>query len=276
MRKGILALTSAGAFGLLLGSAITVSAVSPASATISMTCLSAGGAQTITVDAPAGTFVDVELEGGTGSMSGVTNAQGMLVDSFTVPSSVSGTVHVGVAAFLSEGLALGSSSFQVVSGVTPCPSASANTQTFSVDLFDSTQASLAVKKTCAAGVSGSATFATTVVSEGAITGPSVVIACGATVNLPKIPVGWNFKLHESTPPANGVAAADVTIHVAVNGPITTINNTAASVPTPTPTTRTLANTGGGSENPTLPWPVVVLGALLASVGAGLLLRRRTG
>jgi hypothetical protein len=276
MRKGILALASAGAFGLFVGSAITVSAISPASATISMTCLSAGGAQTITVDAPAGTFVDVELQGSAGSTSGVTNGQGKLIDSFTVPSSVSGTVQVGVAAFLSQGLALGSSSFQVVSGATPCPSASVSNQTFGVDLFDSTQASAAVKKTCAAGVSGSATFATTVVSEGTIPGPSVVIACGATVNLPKIPVGWNFKLHESTAPHNGVAAADVSIHVAVEGPVTTINNTAAVVATPTPTAHTLANTGGGSENPMLPWPVVVLGALLAATGAGLLFRRRTG
>ena len=277
MRQGILALATAGAFALLLGSAITASAVSPATATISLVCLSAGTTQTITVNAPAGTFVDVLVNNGSGSASGVTNAQGQFVDSFTVASSTSGTVGVGVAAFLSDGLAVGDSSFNVVSGeVSPCPATSGNTTTFAVDVIDQTQASLAVKKTCAAGVSGSATFATTVVTEGTLSGPSVVIACGATVNLPKIPTGWSFKLHESTPPTNGVAAADVTLQVAVDAAVTTINNTAASVATPAPTAATLANTGGGSGNPMLPWPVLLGGAILALAGLGLLRRRVTG
>lgn len=275
MRQDILALASAGAFGLLLGSAVSASAQSPGTATIEVPCISPGGSQTVTVGEAAGTFVVVELQGG-GTASGVTNAQGTFTDSFTVSSTARGPVNVAVAAFTSQGLALGSSFFTVVGANTPCPSPSAGTVTFNVDLVDETQASAAVKKTCAAGVSGSATFTTTVTgNESTIPGPSVVIACGATVNLPKIPVataGWSVRLHESQAPTNGVAAADVTLHVTVGGPVTVINNTAASVPT----TPVLANTGGGSENPMLPWPVVVLGALLASVGAGLLIRRRTG
>ena len=113
MRQGILALATAGALGLLLGSAITASAVSPATATISLVCLSAGTNQTITVNAPAGTFVDVLVNNGSGSASGVTNAQGQFVDSFTVASSTSGTVGVGVAAFLGDGLAVGHALYNV-------------------------------------------------------------------------------------------------------------------------------------------------------------------
>jgi hypothetical protein len=276
MRKGISVLAGAGALAVLYGSTVTAAAQSPGTATISQVCVRAGGTQTVTVGEAAGTFVDIVVAGGAGSESGVTNAQGVLVDTFTVATGASGTVGVSLAAFTSEGLALGSSSFNVVSGqASPCPTTSDNTRTFNVELIDETQASVAVKKSCAAGVSGSATFATTAVTEGTIAGPAVSIACGATVDLPKLPItGFAWRLHESTPPANGVAAADVTIQVRANTPLTTINNNAVSVATPAPTTRTLAKTGGGSGNPMLPWPVVLLGAILVAAGGGLLRRRR--
>jgi hypothetical protein len=88
-----------------------------------------------------------------------------------------------------------------------------------------------------------------------------------------VPLGSQFALHEATPPTNGVAASDVTIIVQA-GTIKTINNTAASVAaTPRPSTPVLATTGGGG-NPMLPWPALLLGALLVAAGAGLLRRRR--
>jgi hypothetical protein len=280
MRKGILALAAAGALGVFLGSAVTASAQASATATIANFCVSAGGTQTITVEEPQGTFVDVLVGSGGGSANGAADANGKFVDSFTVSSSAAGTVGVRVFAFTSEGLAFGTSSFNVVSSqASPCPTTSSNARTFSVDVLDTTQVSNSFKKTCASGVSGSAVFSFTVPTEGGTAiGPSLTAACnGAAVDLPKLPVDFNVVLHESTPPTNGVAAADVTLRIASGADTITINNAAASVATPAPTAaptaRRLANTGGAAGNPMLPWPVILLGLLLAVTGAGLILRR---
>jgi hypothetical protein len=131
---------------------------------------------------------------------------------------------------------------------------------------------LSINKTCATGVSGSATFAVTVTPMGG-TAQSVnaTVACGATVVV-TIPaavavIDAAVKIHESAPAANGVAAADVTATLTASAQAVTINNTAAPVVVPV-----LAQTGRpGLPEADLP---LMLGAMLVAAGLALW-RRRT-
>src|SRR2546423_2394748 len=72
-------------------------------------------------------------------------------------------------------------------------------------------AAVSIKKTCAEGVTGTATFKVSNTSEQASI--NVQVPCGTTVAVP-LPNTWDtdeeLVIHESTPPTNGVAADDVT------------------------------------------------------------------
>jgi hypothetical protein len=80
-------------------------------------------------------------------------------------------------------------------------------------------------------------------------------------------IGAAVKIHESTAPTNGVAAADVSATLTASTQMVTINNTAAVVVVPV-----LPQTGRpGLPESGLP---LMLGAMLIATGL-LLLRRRT-
>jgi hypothetical protein len=132
---------------------------------------------------------------------------------------------------------------------------------------------LKIHKTCASGVSGTATFAVTVTPVGAAAAQvSASVACGQTVVV-AVPaaanvIGAAVKIHESSPPTNGVAAADVTATLTTADQTVTINNAAAVV-------AVLAQTGGARlPQSGLPAALLMLGALLVASGVGLRRRAR--
>jgi len=113
-------------------------------------------------------------------------------------------------------------------------SADASTASFNDPVLAGTAGTLEIHKVCANGVTGSATFGVTVTPIGATAQTvSIAVACGATVNVP-VPeaidlVGAAVAIHETTPPTNGVAGADVTTTLAADTKTVTVTNTA--VPT---------------------------------------------
>lgn len=269
-------LAAGGALGLLLGTAIGTSATTPApNFVLTAACVSPGGSQTITVNnEAAGTAIAILTSTGGGSLTAKVPAAGTLVDTYTVSATAhAGAVAVHVIAFTSEGVQLSDGAFTVATTAIPCPNPSAQTE-FGLMTPEIQQVQDSVKKTCAAGVTGNAVFSMTLTVQDPTTDQNTTInfpttisaACnGAAVTLPKVPVGVKFKLHESTLPANAVAATDTTIVVQAVS-TTTINN----VKTPTPI---LAVTGGGTATPGLAWPGILLGLLLVIAGAGLIRRR---
>lgn len=135
-------------------------------------------------------------------------------------------------------------------------------------------AAVSIKKTCADGVTGTASFVVTDTNEDNDT-VSVDVACGATVPVPlkdSWDTGEDLVIHESVPPSHGQASDDVTVRIpssegqpqvatfanalvvtsasASPSPISsaTPTPTASPTPSPTPTPRTpvLAQTGGPS------------------------------
>jgi hypothetical protein len=91
---------------------------------------------------------------------------------------------------------------------------------------------LSIHKTCATGVTGSATFAVTVTpSVGSPITASVTVPCGGTVGvpLPSIPalLGAGVSIHETAAAIGGSAAADVTATLGASAQTITINNAAA-------------------------------------------------
>jgi hypothetical protein len=125
---------------------------------------------------------------------------------------------------------------------------------------------VSIKKTCGEGVTGKATF--NVSNSSAESDVNIDVPCGATVPV-ELPtgslVGQAVVIHESTPPTNGVAAANVTVTIPESSPVvaTIANNAAASAtPTPTPTAAVLAQTG------TPPTPQGQLAVLLAAMAGG--------
>jgi hypothetical protein len=152
---------------------------------------------------------------------------------------------------------------------------SADAQTVTINNALHTTGVLSIHKTCASGVSGTATFMVTVTPvEATATQISVSVPCGQTtavaVPVAKNVIGSGVKIHESTPPSNGVAAADVNATLTASDQTVTINNTAAAAAVVVPV---LAQTGRpGSPQSGLP---LMLGVMLIASGLGLL-RRRTG
>jgi hypothetical protein len=136
---------------------------------------------------------------------------------------------------------------------------SADAQTVTIHNAAATGA-LKIQKTCASGVSGNAVFAVTVTPpDGVAAEISVSVPCGqvVTVAVPAASnvIGSDVKIHESTPPNSGIAAADVSTTLTVADQTLTINNGAIAV---------LPQTGHQFEWPSL--PVLFLGLLLALVG----------
>jgi hypothetical protein len=146
-------------------------------------------------------------------------------------------------------------------------------------------AAVSIKKTCAAGVTGTATFKVSNSSEQASI--NVQVPCGTTVAVP-LPNTWDtdedLVIHESTPPTNGVAAADVTVTIPDSSgtpQLATFANALVATPvpstTPAPTPAVLPATGY-SQVPPSQAPFVLAatatGALLVLFGFGLWRRRR--
>jgi hypothetical protein len=144
---------------------------------------------------------------------------------------------------------------------------------------------VSIKKTCAEGVTGTATFS--VSNATAEASVSVDVGCDTTVPV-ALPTGSqagdDVVIHESTPPTNGVAAADVTVKIPTSTPdVTTIVNnaavtaTATPAPTPTPAVPVLAATGQ-ARTPNSAAPVVIAtmagGMAVLLLGFGLWRRRR--
>jgi hypothetical protein len=138
---------------------------------------------------------------------------------------------------------------------------------------------VSIKKTCGAGVTGTATFR--VSNSNAESQVNIDVPCGATVPV-QLParslVGQTVLIHESTPPTNGVAAANVTVTIPDSSPVVaTIANNAAASATPTPTAAVLAQTG----TPAAPQGQVAVllaamagGAAIIVLGLGIWRRRR--
>jgi hypothetical protein len=151
---------------------------------------------------------------------------------------------------------------------------SADAQTLTINNALQMTGVLSIHKTCNSGVSGSAMFVVTVTPPEATAAQiSVNVACGQTaaVTVPaaKNVIGAAVKIHESTPPTHGVAAADVSATLTASAQTVTVNNTAAAaVVVPV-----LAQTGRpGLPATGLP---LMLGVMLIASGVALL-RRRTG
>jgi hypothetical protein len=150
---------------------------------------------------------------------------------------------------------------------------SADAQTLTINNALHSTGTLSIHKTCASGVSGTANFTVTVTPPDATAAQiSVTVACGQTtavaVPAAKNVIGAAVKIHESTPPTHGVAAADVSAALTASAQTVTINNTAA----PPGVVPVLAQTGRSG----LPAAglSLLLGAMLIASGVGLL-RRRT-
>lgn len=149
---------------------------------------------------------------------------------------------------------------------------SANAQTLTINNALATGA-LKIQKTCASGVSGTARFVVTVTpTESSAAQVSVDVPCGQTVVVAvpaaKNLIGSAVKIHESTPPTNGVAAADVTAALTAADQTLTIDNAAAPVVVVLPPTGS-----AGMPQSGLPVVFLILGVLLIGSGIGLLRRR---
>jgi len=289
-----------GAAALLVGTATSAFATTPISTTIAASCVEAGATQTITVQSWSGAFVHIEVRiggstanGGTENGTGSVNGSGVFTDQWTVASvSQSTTANVRVWSFTSDGVAVGSGSFQIYPAASPCPSP-VPTQ-FAGNFIDTSQVSNQVKKTCDAGLTGNAGFnvsitvkvtyeadLTTTITNPA--GKTLTLPCnGEPVSLPILPVTSVVTFHEVSPPTGATAASDTSVTISANAEVTVIHNVKAAVvlsptpsPTPTPSARTLATTGAQPGSTSSAWPGIILaGLLLVGSGTSLLIYRR--
>lgn len=264
----------AGTSALLFLSGLAASASSaPAAASLSITKDCAGLSGTVTLSLsvtigdtqPLSDTVPIDC-GQTKTITGIPNGDGSL------------SLVAGYIVTISE-------RGRDVLAVLPAPSQTITLAagTNSVTIVD--PPAVSIKKTCASGVTGTATFSVTDATEEATL--AVRVPCGTTVPVP-LPATWDtdedLVIHETTPPTNGVAAADVTVTIpSDNGTpqVATFNNaavaasaTASATPRPTPTPRTLAFTGAGRG--ASPWPAVLLVAMASALLllGGVHLRRR--
>lgn len=279
-------LAAGGAAGLLvgLGGATQVFATGP-TANLAADCVLVGQSQTISVNAAAAALVHIEVtingstvNGGTQHGTGLTDASGTFKDQWTIATVAQvTTASVRVWVVATDGASTGHRDFQIHPVASPCPTASS--PTFDVFIIDTTQTGGQVKKTCDAGVSGSAVFAPTLhlnvtyqqALSTTITLPAnltLTLACnGPSKSLPVLPTTSVITLHESTLPTGAAAAADTNITIGTQAVTTTIHNAKAAV--------VLPQTGQPASTPMLPWPAIVLLGLVALTGAGLVLRRRS-
>jgi hypothetical protein len=179
----------------------------------------------------------------------------------TVPVAIPAAVAlVGAAVMVHE--TTPATNGAVAADVTATLSASA--QTLTIDNALATTGVVSLRKTCASGVTGTATFVVTVTpAEAAAAEISMTVSCGQTSAL-AVPaasnvIGAAVKIHESTPPTNGVAGADVSATLTASAQTVTINNAAAVAVVPV-----LPQTGRpGMPEPVLP---LLLGAMMIATG----------
>lgn len=282
-------LAASGAAGLLigLGGATQAFAASPFTAEIALDCVNAGQNQTIRVTSSPDVLVHIEVmigtssvNGGTQNGTGVPNSDGVFTDTWKVAdvSAVTDAV-VRIYVLTLDGVASGASQFVVHAATDPCPTPHpvAITGTF----LETTQVGGNVKKTCDAGVTGTATFAATIQIKvnaqqtATVTLPadaSLPLACnGASEALPKLPIGSVITLHESVLPTGAATpAADTRITIGAEAATSTIHNAKKAA-----VVVVLPATGHPASSPSLPWPALALLGLIAIAGAGLVLRRRS-
>lgn len=292
-------LAASGAAGLLigLGGATQAFATTTPSfaAEIALTCGNVGDTQKISVVAPGDAVIHIEVtigsstaNGGTQNGTGLTDANHSFIDQWTLGTvSANTTAVVRVWALESDGVATGNGTFEIHPQATACQTPFASR--FNGTVIDTGQFGGSVKKTCDAGVSGTAVFAATIdIRVDFDTKLSTTFALPATLSLslqcngeskqlPVLPTTSTITLHESTLPTGAAAAADTTITIADAAVTATINNAKAVVatPTPTPTAIVLPATGQPASTPGIPWPALALFGVIAIAGAGLVLRRRS-
>jgi len=294
-------LAASGAAGILigLGGATQAFAVAPLSGEISLACVTVGETEKITVTTAGDALVHIEVtigastvNGGTANGTGLTDANHTFKDQWQVAAVTAiTTATVRVWVLTSTGVATGNQSINTTFDIHPvsAPCGTAFARTFTGNYIDTGQYGGTVKKTCDAGVSGTAVFAPTIHIVSYSTQDSTTFALpaslslslecnGAAKQLPVLPTTSTITLHESTLPAGAAAAADTTITIGNAAVTATINNAKAAVvttPTPTPTAIVLPATGQPASTPGIPWPALALFGLIAITGAGLVLRRRS-
>jgi hypothetical protein len=294
-------LAASGAAGLLIGlvgatQAFATTTTPSFTAEIALTCGNVGDTQKITVVAPGDAVVHMEVtigastaNGGTQNGTGVTDANHTFIDQWNLGAvSANTTATVRVWALEAGGVAAGNGSFEIHPLATACPTPFASR--FNGYVIDTGQYGGSVRKTCDAGVSGTAVFAPTIqIKVSYSTQDSTTFALPASLSLslqcngdskqlPVLPTTSTITLHESTLPTGAAAAADTTITIGNAAVTATINNAKAAVvttPTPTPTAMVLPATGQPASTTGIPWPALALFGLIAITGAGLVLRRRS-
>jgi len=291
-------LAASGAAGILigLGGATHVFATSPYTGEILLGCAIVGDSQKISVTASSDALIHIEVtidgskvNGGTQNGTGLTDANHTFNDQWTVAAVSANTMAVvRVWALAATGVTTGYGTFDIHPATAPCATPPPSSLAWSV--VDTQQVGGTVKKTCDAGVSGTAVFTPTFhikVSydshlETTFTAPAgltLPLDCnGESQQLPLLPPTSTITLHESTLATGAAAAADTTITIGTAAGTTTINNAKAAVvttPTPTPTAIVLPATGQPASTPGIPWPALALFGLIAIAGAGLVLRRRS-
>jgi hypothetical protein len=123
-----------------------------------------------------------------------------------------------------------------------------------------------IQKTCDAGLTGDAVFEPTVTIDPSTTieFPAMKLQCNAApAHFEAVPFGASIKLHEASPPAGTVAAADLTVGPGSNTSIV-IHNAKASAGLSAPPARSLAATGG---SPLWPAALLIVGMVLVAAGA---------
>src|SRR6267378_3394723 len=163
-------LAAAGAAGLLagLGGATQAFAVNPFTAEIALACVNSGQNQTIRVTATSQALVHIEVSiagstvnGGTQNGTGIPNSDGLFTDTWKVADVTTTTsAQVRIFVFTLDGVASGLGTFQVNPATAPCESPAPVPITGSFPELQ--QVGGDVKKTCDAGVTGSATFSATI------------------------------------------------------------------------------------------------------------------
>lgn len=278
---------------LFVGGAVQASALGAGfSGTVSPGCATPGQAITVTIPnliAGAAVAVRLNYQDASGQRtqfaSGFPNSQG----TFTATLTLSNTAATGnaeiaiVVASTTPGIRdaeIGFSTVLIRASAGACPSPGLSTVEGS---HFSVVENYRVKKTCASGVSGNAVFSVTVaVGEGGkFQFPALILHCNGDAGLlPALPIGTStvVTLHETTAPANAVAAADVSFSLPPSSMPVVINNakaTAATTPAATPAV--LPRTGGGPATPRgfpLWAPLLVLALLVAAGLTGNIQRRR--
>src|SRR5579864_2033445 len=288
MRGLIRALLGIAGFGALLLLPIQAAAVGGSfTAIVGPDCVQPGGTLSIRIPSlAAGSVVSVRLSSSTATggstlfLTGSITANGTFIGTIKVPAdATAASAEVAILVTGNGETDIGFGTIRVAGTADACPSPGtigiAGDNKF-------TAAPYSLSKTCASGVSGSAVFAlTTSAGEGGTFAlPDVTAPCnGGAVALPELPAEFGLTLHEKTVPTGGKAVADLSLTIPpASNPIVIHNDAAVTAtprPTPAPTTRTLAFTGGGQPSGPPLWPLVVgLAGLLTALGGAYLRQRQ--